>query len=118
MNLVFGNQQIPSMTTSPTLLGEPSIEADEHHSPKLSLRETCILRCLISGDSNKTIARNYSIAEATVKVHVKAILRKIRVRNRTQAAIWALNNPSSMDSTNERLLAAPINGNVLSYRTG
>jgi len=35
------------------------------------------------------------IAEATVKVHVKAILRKIRVRNRTQAAIWAMNNDAS-----------------------
>jgi two-component system nitrate/nitrite response regulator NarL len=118
MNLVLGNQQIPSMTTSPTLLGEPSSEADERYSPKLSLKESCILRRLISGDSNKTIARNYSIAEATVKVHVKAILRKIRVRNRTQAAIWALNNPSSMDGTDERLVAAPMNGNVLSYRTG
>ncbi|WP_287389377.1 LuxR C-terminal-related transcriptional regulator, partial [Mesorhizobium sp.] len=32
------------------------------------------------------------IAEATVKVHVKAILRKIRVRNRTQAAVWAMNH--------------------------
>jgi two-component system nitrate/nitrite response regulator NarL len=34
------------------------------------------------------------IAEATVKVHVKAILRKIRVQNRTQAAIWGANNRS------------------------
>jgi two-component system nitrate/nitrite response regulator NarL len=34
------------------------------------------------------------IAEATVKVHVKAILRKIRVQNRTQAAIWGMNNGS------------------------
>jgi two-component system nitrate/nitrite response regulator NarL len=66
---------------------------------ELSLKETCILRRLISGASNKEIARNYSIAEATVKVHVAAILRKIRVRNRTQAAIWALNNHLSMDST-------------------
>jgi Bacterial regulatory proteins, luxR family len=38
------------------------------------------------------IARKIQIAEATVKVHLKAILRKIRVRNRTQAAIWAMNN--------------------------
>ena len=33
-----------------------------------------------------------NIAEATVKVHVKAILRRIRVHNRTQAAIWAISN--------------------------
>jgi two-component system nitrate/nitrite response regulator NarL len=62
--------------------------------PRLSAREKCILRCILEGGSNKAIARQIGIAEATVKVHVKAILRKIRVRNRTQAAIWALNNGS------------------------
>jgi two-component system nitrate/nitrite response regulator NarL len=114
VSFVLRNQQMPSTTSSPTPLGDPTSEVDDHSFPKLSLRETCILRCLISGDSNKVIARNYSIAEATVKVHVKAILRKIRVRNRTQAAIWALNNHSSMGSTNDRLLAAPTNGHALS----
>jgi DNA-binding NarL/FixJ family response regulator len=61
-------------------------------APKLSSREKSVLRCLIKGDSNKCIARQMDIAEATVKVHVKAILRKIRVQNRTQAAIWGANN--------------------------
>jgi two-component system nitrate/nitrite response regulator NarL len=59
--------------------------------PQLSRREEAILRCLVKGETNKCIARNIDIAEATVKVHVKAILRKIRVQNRTQAAIWAMN---------------------------
>src|SRR6202047_531022 len=63
-------------------------------APQLSTREKLILRCLIEGDSNKCIARKINIAEATVKVHVKAILRKVRVHNRTQAAIWAMNNES------------------------
>lgn len=61
-------------------------------APQLSPRERLILRCLIEGASNKSIARKMDIAEATVKVHVKAILRKIRVHNRTQAAIWGMNN--------------------------
>ncbi len=61
---------------------------------QLSPREQTILRCLIEGDSNKSIGRKFDIAEATVKVHVKAILRKIRVHNRTQAAIWWINNGS------------------------
>lgn len=60
----------------------------------LSPREKLILRCIIEGDSNKSIARKIDIAEATVKVHVKAILRKTRVQNRTQAAIWGMNNGS------------------------
>ena len=67
--------------------------ADDKLQPKgLSVRETVILRCLMEGDSNKLIARKFDITEATVKVHVKAILRKIRAKNRTQAAIWAANH--------------------------
>lgn len=56
----------------------------------LSNRELEILQCLIDGDSNKRIAIRLNIAEATVKVHVKSVLRKTRVTNRTQAAIFAL----------------------------
>ena len=59
-------------------------------APQLSTREKLILRCLIEGDSNKIIAQKIDIAETTVKVHVKAIFRKIRVKNRTQAAMWAM----------------------------
>jgi DNA-binding NarL/FixJ family response regulator len=68
-------------------------------APPLSPRERAILRCLIDGDSNKSIARKIDIAEATVKVHVKAILRKIRVHNRTQAAIWGINNEAPAQKT-------------------
>jgi two-component system, NarL family, nitrate/nitrite response regulator NarL len=65
--------------------------------PALSGRELEILNCLASGDSNKIIARTCRIAESTVKLHLKSILRKIQVQNRTQAAIWALqNNPPGM----------------------
>jgi len=38
------------------------------------------------------IANHLNITEATVKVHLKSLLRKINASNRTQAAIWALNN--------------------------
>lgn len=68
------------------------IAPDDKTFPQLSPREKSILRCLVEGDSNKCIARKINIAEATVKVHIKAILRKIRVQNRTQAAIWGMNN--------------------------
>jgi two-component system nitrate/nitrite response regulator NarL len=61
-------------------------------APRLSSREIAILRLLMSGASNKVIARQLAITEATVKVHNKAILRKIRVQNRTQAAVWAHNH--------------------------
>ena len=58
----------------------------------LSQREIQILRCLLNGNSNKMIANHLNITEATVKVHLKSLLRKINASNRTQAAIWALNN--------------------------
>ncbi|WP_022683582.1 LuxR C-terminal-related transcriptional regulator [Sphingobium bisphenolivorans] len=58
----------------------------------LSDREMEILRWLIMGCPNKVISKRMNISEATVKVHVKAVLRKLRVKNRTQAAIWAANH--------------------------
>src|SRR3546814_10924003 len=57
----------------------------------LSEREVEILRCLILGYANKVISRRLDNSEDTVKVHVKAILRKLRVSNRTQDAILAGN---------------------------
>ena len=65
--------------------------------PSLSRREMLILRMLMQGASNKVIARNLVITESTVKVHMKAILRKLRLQNRTQAAIWARNNVNEGD---------------------
>ncbi|MGE0669240.1 MAG: LuxR C-terminal-related transcriptional regulator [Sphingomonadales bacterium] len=58
----------------------------------LSPREMKILSCLAHGRPNKVIANELSITEGTVKVHIKAVFKKIRARNRTEAAIWALNH--------------------------
>jgi two-component system, NarL family, nitrate/nitrite response regulator NarL len=67
-------------------------------SPReLSTREMQILRFLMNGSSNKAIARELRISEATVKVHLKVLLRKIDASNRTQAAVWALNNGLSRE---------------------
>jgi len=65
--------------------------------PSLSEREIEIVQCLVAGDSNKAIANRLNVTEATVKVHLKSILRKIQARNRTQAAIWAINNGLTAD---------------------
>jgi two-component system nitrate/nitrite response regulator NarL len=70
--------------------------------PGLSEREAQILDGLVKGHANKVIARTCEIAEATVKVHMKSILRKIRVGNRTQAAIWAMENGYASDGFNSR----------------
>jgi DNA-binding NarL/FixJ family response regulator len=86
------------------------IKDDGTSVPKLSAREKSILRCLLVGDSNKVIARKIDIAEATVKVHIKAILRKIRVQNRTQAAVWAINSRLFASEMEDLSPAAKPNG--------
>lgn len=68
------------------------INGRQRDAASLSPREKEIVRRLVRGESNKVIGYRLHITEATVKVHLKAILRKISVQNRTQAAIWAINN--------------------------
>ncbi len=68
-------------------LGELKVTTGEAN---LSDREVEILKGLIRGEPNKVISRRLTVTEATVKVHVKSILRKLGVMNRTQAAIWGM----------------------------
>ena len=77
--------QIPILAIKAENAGNLAPPASE-----LSCREVEILQCLANGQSNKAIAKNLEIAEATVKVHVKRILRKAHVLNRTQAALWGI----------------------------
>jgi two-component system nitrate/nitrite response regulator NarL len=67
-------------------------DRDKALTTPLSQKENEVLECLGNGMPNKLIARNLNIAEATVKVHIKSLMRKINVRNRTQAAIWSVNH--------------------------
>jgi len=94
-----------------------SSEAQDEAEPTLRLsgREAAILNALVQGASNKVIANGLKITEATVKVHVKAILRKIRVRNRTQAAIWALNHQASSKTFGARNDGAPLTAAASAY---
>lgn len=71
--------------------------ADRTAGRDLTPRETEILDCLTGGASNKQIARDLGITEATVKIHMKSLIRKIGVRNRTQAALWAINTGFSQE---------------------
>ncbi len=56
----------------------------------LTPREMEILSELAKGQSNKVIARNLNISDGTVKLHVKAILRKLNVHSRVEAAVMAV----------------------------
>ena len=87
-----GEKVFPSelATLFPALMNSLRARESEPAYPNgdLSPRESEILRGLVGGHSNKMIAKNLDIAEATVKIYVKRILRKANVANRTQAALW------------------------------
>jgi len=57
---------------------------------KLTPREYEILTHLAEGQSNKLIARNLGISDGTVKLHVKSILRKLKLQSRVEAAVLAV----------------------------
>jgi two-component system nitrate/nitrite response regulator NarL len=65
---------------------------DRKRSQTLSQRDREVLQLLVAGQSNKTIAERLQLGGATVKVVLKSIFAKIRVSNRTEAALWALNH--------------------------
>ncbi len=62
----------------------------------LTEREREILIHISEGESNKMIARKLQIAEATVKVHVKHMLKKLQLRSRVEAAVWAVTHKNKL----------------------
>jgi two-component system nitrate/nitrite response regulator NarL len=67
-----------------------SAPAKPSASPALTPRERDIVRILARGASNKDIARELDLAESTVKIHVRNVLRKLNLSSRVQIAIHAL----------------------------
>ncbi len=76
------------------LLARALREEPRPHGPAeagLTPREQEILNLIAKGYSNKLIARDLDLAVGTVKVHVKHILRKLKLKTRVEAAVWAVN---------------------------
>lgn len=69
--------------------GKPARTADPASAAGLTPRQMEVLKLLYDGLSNKGIARGLGLSEATVKLHVSAILRALQARNRTQAVLAA-----------------------------
>lgn len=101
---------LPADLVSGLVASMPAAAPVPHPAPELKLagipamhlsaRELAVLHQLSYGLSNKEIARALNISEATVKVHVKAVLRKSKTRNRTQVATLA-SRESFWDGTAE-----------------
>ncbi|MCW8884336.1 MAG: response regulator transcription factor [Motiliproteus sp.] len=86
---VIRSAQSTSRTTSHRHPDDNQIPPELLNS--LTRRQLLVLERMASGESNKQIAYNLNIAETTVKAHVSAILRKLKVHNRIQAALSAGN---------------------------
>lgn len=77
------------------LLARALREEPRPHGPDeagLTPREVEILGLIAKGFSNKLIAREFDLSVGTVKVHVKHILKKLKLKSRVEAAVWAINS--------------------------
>lgn len=92
---VFPTQLAPRLVEGTARMASAPVTTASSHG--LSEHDVQILQRLVHGDSNKMIANRLNLTEATIKVHLKSLVRRINVKNRTQAAVWAhknLNMPS------------------------
>ncbi len=93
LQLVALGQKVMPTEVAEILFDRHGDRPDEHvrlEDARLSERELEVVAYLVRGATNKVISRSLNIAESTVKVHVKAVLRKLHLHNRTQAAIWGI----------------------------
>ena len=92
-SIVEGDTVVASELTgvlAKAVQGEPLESSTRSAFSDLTPREREILCHLAAGQSNKVIARNLGISDGTVKLHVKAILRKLDVHSRVEAAVIAV----------------------------
>lgn len=86
--VVLGEKVAPTPYLELSYTHEGAIQAAPREATeRLSNREQVVAECLGRGMPNKVIARQLGLSEPTIKVHVKAILRKLNVHNRTEAAL-------------------------------
>ncbi|WJY16871.1 two-component system response regulator NarL [Pectobacteriaceae bacterium CE90] len=85
-------KMVLSETLTPILAA--NLRENRHNSERdiqqLTPREKDILKLIAQGLSNKVIARKLIITESTVKVHVKHLLKKMKLKSRVEAAVWVL----------------------------
>ncbi len=86
-----GQVYVPPQLASPAIPepAPPPPSAPPVAFDGLTPRQKDVLRLLAKGKANKEIARELDLAEGTVKIHLAAVLRFLKARNRTEAAVLA-----------------------------
>ena len=74
----------------------------------LTQREKQVLALLVKGDRNKTIGVKLGCTEATAKIHVKHLLMKLGVENRTQAVTWLFTHLDEILDPPKRPVPEPL----------
>lgn len=87
-----GGKMVLSETLTPVLAASlrESRPSGDRDIQSLTPRERDIIKLIAEGLPNKMIARRLNITESTVKVHVKHLLKKMKLKSRVEAAVWVL----------------------------
>jgi len=83
-------QDLTGLLAKAAISGNSNPKDQVGNSYQLTARETDILHYIAKGLSNKDIAQELGIVDGTVKLHVRAVLKKLGVKSRVQAAIVAV----------------------------
>jgi DNA-binding NarL/FixJ family response regulator len=90
--VLAGGVYVPSSLLEASPQRQGALEAEDHPMEpwsELTRRQRDVLALISQGKSNKLIADALSMSESTVKAHVKQIIKRLHVSNRTQAALLA-----------------------------
>lgn len=79
--------------------GKNSTPTNGASGVRLTLREAEVLSCVAEGKQNKLIANRLGLSEHTVKLHIHHVIAKLGVHNRTEAAVWFLENQGGAQVT-------------------
>jgi len=87
-----GGTYVP-LALNEALLEAPVERAEHRPWSELTRRQRDVLALIAEGKANKSIGETLNMSESTVKAHVKQIIRRLNVANRTQAALLATRSP-------------------------
>lgn len=90
INQALNGEMVISSPLTQILVRSLQSPTDANPIEKLTQREIEILKYIAAGKSNKAIGNALDITEGTVKVHVKNMLKKLQLKTRVEAAVWAV----------------------------